>query len=366
MKVTVQPGEEATICKNFPMPQGAFDIGEFEHAMTPVSHHLLVYQLNLAADFVTDDLIYACDELERTQRDRIGILYGTQSETSDLRLPDGIAFAARGGLAVQLEYHVLNTSDQVVDAEVAFNLWRRRGEINGEAGMLFMFNNRIAIPPNSTGSARQRCTVPNDVELMMLVPHMHSRGVAMQALHDRGDGAPVTLFDVQGWENDTVMYDPPVSVAPGDVIDFACQYNNPTNNYVFDGFSARNNEMCVTGGIYYRHGDRLPIQDEFCFGEGIVYSGTNSCLQINACEEAIDFSPTAATTPEGQFDLCVLAGCQSGADAFTAFDACRWDNCGQLCVDPVGGVKFTDPACVTCIDTSCAVLRDACTANACQ
>lgn len=371
MKVTVEPGQETTVCKNFAMPQGAFDVGRFEHAMTPVSHHLLVYPLSITSDQVTDELIYACDESAAVQETRTGILYGTQSPTSDLPLPEGIAFGARGGLAVQLEYHLLNVTDAPVDAEVALNLWRAKGTITGEAGMLFMFHNRIAIAPQSRGEARQRCRITNDLQLLTLVPHMHSRGVAMQAQRATGTGSPQPLFDLQGWENDTVVFDPPVSFAPNDFVDYRCEYDNPSASYVFDGFSARNDEMCVTGGIYFRYGDRLPIFDEFCFGEGIVYTGTNNCRQIEACDASIDWgNPNTTPTASAQYDFCMLSGCQAGADAYAPYDGCRWEMCRTSCftLNPDGTIetlRLSDPACTSCVTSSCGALDAACNAATC-
>ena len=370
-KVTVQPGEENTICKNFAMPDGAFDIGRFEAAMTPVSHHLLVYNISLPSDQVTDELIDHCDENRDLQTSRVGILFGTQSDHSELQLPNGIAYPARGGLAVQLEYHVLNASDQPVDAEAALNLWRAKGDITGEAGMLFFYHTQIAIAPQSHGSARMRPTIASDLELMMLVPHMHSRGVAMEATHERVDGSREPLFSVDGWENPNQMFAPAVHIAANDIIDFRCDYENTTAEYIFDGFSARHDEMCVTGGVYYRPGgDRLPLTQEIAFGKGIVYTGTNSCTQIESCVAAIDFANTTLD-PGHQFDLCVVAGCQTGATAFTSYDSCRWNQCRASCyLNPtsngVDGFLFADPACVTCLDTNCAGVRDACSAATCQ
>jgi hypothetical protein len=370
VKLMVQPGEENTVCKNFAMPEGAFDIGRFESAMTPVSHHLLVYNLTLPADQVTDDIIDHCDENRDIQSSRIGILYGTQSVDSSLDLPSGIAFPARGGLAVQLEYHVLNTSDQPVDAEAALNMWRSQGTITGEAGMLFFYHTRIAIAPQSRASARMRAAIANDVELMMLVPHMHSRGVAMQAFHDTGSGSPEPLFSVQGWENPNQTFTPAVHLAANDIVDFHCDYDNLTPDWIFDGFSARHDEMCVTGGVYYRPGgDRLPLQDEVNFGRGVVYSGTSSCGQIESCMEAIDWSNwNASPQPGNQLDVCVLGGCQSAGDAFSRYNPCRYNMCQASCYTlasdgRIVGLRFGDPACVSCVDVNCAAARDAC-ANA--
>ena len=49
LQVPVLPGQEVTVCKNFAVPDGTFDIGRFEHAMSGPSHHLLVYALTTPA-----------------------------------------------------------------------------------------------------------------------------------------------------------------------------------------------------------------------------------------------------------------------------------------------------------------------------
>src|SRR5688572_1822969 len=63
----VEPGQELTVCKNFAVPEGTYDIARFEHAMTDVSHHILVYPLDIPADQVTDELLFACDESAENQ-----------------------------------------------------------------------------------------------------------------------------------------------------------------------------------------------------------------------------------------------------------------------------------------------------------
>jgi hypothetical protein len=367
----VEPGQEITVCKNFAVPEGTFDIGRFEHAMTDVSHHILVYPLDIPAAEVTDEVLVSCDESRENQMHRTGFLYGAQGPSGELTLPEGIVFSTRGGLSLQLEYHVFNATDQPVDATAAFNVWRAHGDVIGEAGMLFMFHNRIASPPMTRQVSRQRRSYPTDFNLMMLVPHMHSRGVAMQASKVTASGAQ-KLFDVTGWENDTVYFDPPIPFAPGDTLDYQCEFNNTTPNYVFDGFSAKHDEMCVTGGIYYRNGDRMKLTDEITFGGGIVYTGTNSCQQIAACDEAIDYSAwsSGTPTPYDKFDMCVLSGCQAGASAYQDFDNCRYTSCKNECftsdaMDRVIALKLTDAACTSCVDAMCATQRDACPTATC-
>ena len=366
----VEAGQELTVCKNFAVPEGTYDIGRFEHAMTDVSHHILVYPLDIPAGQVTDDLLVACDESRENQMHRTGFLYGAQGPAGELELPEGIVFSTRGGLSLQLEYHIFNAGDVAVDATAAFNVWRAKGDVIGEAGMVFLFHPLIAIPPMSRVTARQKRSYSTDFNLMMLVPHMHSRGVAMQASRVTASGSD-QLFNVTGWENDTVYFDPPIAFQPGDTLDYSCEFNNTTTDYIFDGFSAKHDEMCVTGGIYYRHGDRLPIGEEITFGSGIVFTGSNSCSQIKACDEAIDYSNwTQNPTPDHQYELCLTAGCQAAVDVYGAFDECRYNMCKDECLtftsdNMLIDFKYADAACISCVDANCAAQRDACPTASC-
>jgi hypothetical protein len=228
-----------------------------------------------------------------------------------------------------MEYHVVNASDEPVDAEAALNLWRAKGPITGEAGVLFFYHTRIAIPPLSRATARMRWGIPGDVELIMIVPHMHRHATGMQAFRDTGNGTPSKLVDVQGWEVPNQVLDPPVHFAKNDILDFQCDYDNPTSSYIFDGFSARNNEMCVAASLYYRpNADRLPLQDEYNFGGGIVYSGTNSCTQIQACQ-------SRSTGAHGVRRRCQTDGSISACSTGVSFGADTFHEARQLPDGPV-------------------------------
>ena len=205
---------------------------------------------------------------------------------------------------------------------------------------------------------------------MMLVPHMHSRGVAMTAYRDH-NGTRDKLFDVTGWENDTVIFDPPVQFQAGDVIDYQCDYNNTTSTPIFDGFSARRNEMCVTGGIYFRRGgDRLPLKDEVCFGRGVMFTGANSCSQVQACDAAIDFTNTTLGSGD-QLELCWAQGCNSATVAYQTLFSCRMEHCIADCWlnstgNGIDGTAYASAACTSCSDANCPTERDACVSATCQ
>jgi hypothetical protein len=196
----------------------------------------------------------------------------------------------------------------------------------------------------------------------------------MQVFVDHGGGTtPELVVDAHGWDEDTVVFDPPLALGAGDVLDVRCDYNNPTAEYVMDGSSAKHDEMCVTGGLYYRDGARLTVQDETCVGgEGVVFTGTKSCSQVAACDAAIDYS-NWNTTPSPGFlwESCISSGCDAGGHAYLDLERCRWNSCRPVCYvnaqdnGVVDGVLFDTPECTSCVTASCGAVRDACNAQTC-
>src|SRR5688572_28458726 len=98
-----------------------------------------------------------------------------------------------------------------------------------------------------------RCAVPEDVNLLFGMSHMHQRGVDYRAvLEGEGEGEPVTLFETQDWEGiEPDRFQPTLPVTGGSVIDFQCQYQGEDGRTIIEGPSAENNEMCMFIAAYY-------------------------------------------------------------------------------------------------------------------
>jgi hypothetical protein len=179
------------------------------------------------------------------------------------------------------------------------------------------------------------------------------------------------LADAQSWHADTVRIDPPLTIPAGSTIDYQCEFDNTTSQFIADGPSARNNEMCVVGGLYYvPNGARMNLQDEVCFGKDIVYGGTHSCADIRTCNAAIDYSQVSATpSPLHQNELCQISGCQSANTTFDTWGNCSLTKCKTECYDFAGSTvvatKYADPACTSCDQTNCSAEASACAAQTC-
>jgi hypothetical protein len=369
LKVKVQPGEEKTVCKNFAIPSGTFNVGRFEAAMTAEAHHLLVYQMSFGASEVTDEVIDNCDEDAAAQAMRSGFVFGSQNPEYSLQLPQGYAYTPTGGFSMQLEFHIFNSGDVPLDAEAALNMYKAAEPVTGDAGVILFYHPLIVVPPMETAMARQRCPIAQDIELMNLIPHMHRHGTGMQISLTVPGTAPKQIVDAQSWHAQALNFDPPITIPAHSDIDYQCEYENNDSDYVIDGTSAAHNEMCVTGGVYLaKSGTRMTLNDELCFGKNIIYSGTQSCDAVRACEAAIDWT---GTNPDGkaQYRMCRVAACQQSGDAFALLDSCRRSSCKASCYtltgDEITGSKYDDAACTTCMASYCSAESASCSGATC-
>jgi hypothetical protein len=99
----------------------------------------------------------------------------------------------------------------------------------------------------STGRARMKCQIRDDITLMNVQSHMHARGTSYEASLP---GAEPFYTNTQ-WEGVPVKrFDAGMKIAAGTWIDYHCDYNNAAATDVFQG-PRSTDEMCMLIGSYY-------------------------------------------------------------------------------------------------------------------
>jgi len=166
-----------------------------------------------------------------------------------------------------LTAHYLNASGSGFDAQVEFRLHTTDpANVTYEAGSVYFYNPQISIPPMSQITVRRTCPIPQDINLALLWSHMHSRGIGFTATTDDPVASEQVgdLYSTTTWSEPqprVFPYDPPVTLHAGSTITYACTYNNPTQQTIVQGQSARTNEMCILHGMYW---PRQSSQTEMC------------------------------------------------------------------------------------------------------
>ena len=350
MDISIGAGQEAEKC-HYVVVEEAFDIARFEHAYSSGSHHLLVYQTGLSpADARTDT--FDCAGAPLTELGVTGIAYVGQVPAGEFTYPEDVGLKIAAGSVLLIQTHYLNGTDADLDAQVRVNLWYRSEPAPVEAGTLFFYDWAIVVPAGERASARMRCAVTGDVQLLFAMSHMHRRGIGFEAVLEN-DGARTTLFETDRWEGvDPVAYEPLQPVAANSVIDFRCDYQGEPGRTIIEGPSAEANEMCMFVAAYYPRIDRAT---ELCQlpGSGPVFDGDRTCLETMAC---VGQSPDRAVR-----EHCQIATCEASSVAVSDLLQCRSAFCAQACPQNAP----TGAACDQCVAERCANAQAACASATC-
>lgn len=101
------------------------------------------------------------------------------------------------------------------------------------------------IGPGETSSGSGTCRVGSDVELLASWPHMHEIGSAFSQTVERADTGDIeSIIELTGWSFEAqLIYDTPVSLKAGDVLQTTCTWDNFKDFTIGPGLGTAD-EMC--------------------------------------------------------------------------------------------------------------------------
>lgn len=388
MTSRLAPGEETERCMFFRVPAEGLNVVEQEIRFTPGSHHFLVYLTpykevptrTLLGEEIDTSGVFDCGKNGPTGDWEVTNLVGA-SQTPDgssifPRLPEGVALKVPGNGILLVNTHYLNASDKPLDTTAAVNLLTiPDAEVKQEAGVLFFYNRFIRVPARREATARMRCPVLRDINILASSSHMHKRGLAHLAVAvDPMTGAADPLFETKSWADVGVArYTPPKTLRAGQLIDYRCVYRNDESRTVLQGFTTRD-EMCVFAGLYFPRHPRT----ELCSAteDGVsgrymgglwVGEGTADGKETAECLKGADPVPTRRIFPEDRgesLSQCLYDSCpaisRQVSDAVRCWATQALTMCGADCTNA------RDPGCKSCLETRCGPALTALAAAACQ
>lgn len=243
----IAPGEERYICQNFENPYGQdVAVVKSSSTMTGGSHHMFAFQKQVGNAALED-----CSGLEFGPA-----VHSAQAPKREIVYPDGIARALKASDGLRIQAHYLNVTDKPITAEVKIVLQASTDDSFQLAASLFFNNLDLSVPAKSKGSAERTCTLPQDIELMNAVSHMHSFGTHFVATLDDS----TVLYETDEWSDPVArVFDPPLKLKAGTKITYRCDYDNTSKNPLRFGESARTDEMCILLGQFYPSADGAGI-----------------------------------------------------------------------------------------------------------
>ena len=181
------------------------------------------------------------------------LLFGSGVGTDPMQLPDGLAVKIAAGEQLLLNLHVNNVGQDVLTGTSAVEvLTMAPGGVVHEVGFVLagLSGGLTVVPGQSTQTGR--CTPGQDVTLLTVGPHMHTRGVHQLVTTAQGTEPPVVLFDgAYSFSSQSAHWLPqPVVVSPGGHIDVICTYQNDSPSTLVFG-EHTSDEMCYAGLYHY-------------------------------------------------------------------------------------------------------------------
>lgn len=291
MQSTIPAGAEVEYCKFITVPETWATSDEVH--FTAGSHHVLVYgtpypsiptQRDNGQPFVPvgPDGAFDCSDGPTNGISVTKLVGGSQNATGEslLSFPPGIGVKLAGVLLINVHYR--NGSDEPLDTnvKVIFNTAQPE-EIQHEGDILFLFNPLISVPPGGTSRSHWQCPVYQDITIVNVQSHMHSRGVGYQASVDGGQ----PFYVNERWEGVPVKHFEGMQVKAGSKLDYYCDFRNTTGTPVHMG-PRTSDEMCMLIGSFYpadpRTSNCLDPSGQVPGGQWIG-QGTATCQQTLGC-----------------------------------------------------------------------------------
>lgn len=279
--IDIKPGTEVTYCYYFQTPNTSdVSIKRWVSKMTPGSHHLILYLTPTSQQPPGTMSTDVCGISNRTTGGPVWT-YSAQSVDAEASLPpdDGtgnpVGQRIPAGQFGFLQMHYLNSSDNTIRAHVELNAYAHDdGVVPTPAAPFVTYKFGFTLKPGSpalpaSSMVNDSCTVPMEngkqPKFYVMSTHTHKQGV-----HTFIKDGATTVFDSTSWEHPgaATWNAAPFYTFTSGKLTYQCEYLNPTTATIYEGDSAKDNEMCMAIGYYF---PSPAGTGHFCLNGGLVY-----------------------------------------------------------------------------------------------
>jgi hypothetical protein len=177
----------------------------------------------------------------------------------------GVRLGAGQQLVVQVHYNLAQVEEGTsapptgLALELADEVERRAHVALADGYLLTLFGEPAMLPPGEAAASFsydvQLAQIPNmttefdEVEVLGLLPHMHTRGARMHVSFDV-EGESVCGVDVDRWDFDwqqTFFYEQPLAMRMTDMMHVTCEWNTEGESEPIGPSLGTDGEMCLVG-----------------------------------------------------------------------------------------------------------------------
>jgi hypothetical protein len=276
----LQPGEEVEGCMWVRAPNTQpFTIGRWEYSLNPGSHHFAMWEHArgpepVLGQFDAGDV--ACIK-QGAPVDGVTLSGAPEAPYFAQAFPRGTGDTIEPGAILGLNPHYFNEFDVPIQLKAWINLHPVDGTFAHEAEALFSGAGSldgktvysILVEPFTTGALKLRMTNTLDrpMRIFHMSSHQHQRGTRFVVWNAGGE----KIFENFDWAHPAMLnFDPPYILAPGDHIDYQCDWDNGVTRPVRLCGDSQADDGCAPGEpVAVRFG--VTAQDEMCYLVGFYY-----------------------------------------------------------------------------------------------
>jgi hypothetical protein len=174
-------------------------------------------------------------------------VFGTGIGDQDLLLPEGSAQILPEGTQLLIQLHLFNTTTSEIVTRTKVRMHKTDVVDPLPVGFYVFGTSEVELPPASNSTVSNDCTVPDEVVIGAMLPHMHYLGQSLTfEMGDANDpSAPMReVFKRDPYSFDDQYVEPfDLTIPAGTPTRVTCEFDNPDPRTVTFGESSEN-EMC--------------------------------------------------------------------------------------------------------------------------
>lgn len=244
----IQPGDNFECFYTSTITENALNVQGAKGIQGPGGHHLIVYY--------TDQKVpvghHKCSDVEMLGLHQIAADAGNNEGV--IALPAGYATKVPAGKQLVIQSHYIRTADGplTVNDSIALTTLEDK-DVKQFANSFVMVDGNFKVPARAEASSSTLCSTPKDLDLIIMLGHMHEWGSHYKLERVDADGKPLETLYETDWEPLFVAhppvtnYDPakPLHLPKGTLLRQTCSWKNTE-----DQEKAFPREMCVMFSYY--------------------------------------------------------------------------------------------------------------------
>jgi hypothetical protein len=333
MGAEIAAGEDIEYCEIAELPgedNQPYYVNSVELANAAFSHHLVVGAALPGSDAdaalrmlnVGDRLPCNGANYEWPQ-DGLMLIGSAQTPYISVEYPEGVGILLYGKQRVVFDYHYLNTSQNIVHAQSAFNVHTVDGAtIKHIATPFSLFNFTIDIPAHESRTFTAESHFLDDMMVSSILRHTHKQGRDFSVWFSGGPRDAEPIWTSTDYRNEPEYYfDEPIMMKAGEGFRFECDFENDSDRRLRYGIGGKD-EMCILAGWAWPAGAAKQLPPENYGITWIDRAGIG-----HPASESGGFPPASASAAK----TCSLGVQLSGASGLPdGCDECICNACGEI------------------------------------